>query len=244
MCRLMAFSSRTTTSLPSFVGSTFQEFIQLSNVHHDSWGLALVDSGKSSISKKAETAAASTEFNDVINSATGMGGLLHFRWASPGLPVTQNNAHPFSFQDISFIHNGALSPYDAVASLVAPQFAALKTGDTDSEQFFLFILTEIEKYGFVDGVKSAITTIKSDFDYSSINSMIMNSDYLIVTSEFDPANKPSWAEPEYYELRYRLDTNGIAVASSGWDQEGWTLLQNHQMLICNRVTLEVQVINL
>ena len=173
-----------------------------------------------------------------------MGGLLHFRWATPGLPVTYNNAHPFSFQDISFIHNGALSPYDAVAYLVAPQFAALKTGDTDSEQFFLFVLTEIEKFGFVDGVKSAITTIKSDFQYSSINSMIMSSDFLVVTSEFDPAKIPSWAEPEYYELRYRLDSEGIAVASSGWDQEGWTLLQNHQMLIFNRSTLEVEIINL
>ena len=244
MCRLMAFSSCKTTSLPSFMGDSFQEFIQLSNVHHDSWGLALVESGKSTITKKVETAAASKEFNEVINSASGMGGLLHFRWATPGLPVTYNNAHPFSFQDISFIHNGALSPYDAVAYLVAPQFAALKTGDTDSEQFFLFVLTEIEKFGFVDGVKSAITTIKSDFQYSSINSMIMSSDFLVVTSEFDPAKIPSWAEPEYYELRYRLDSEGIAVASSGWDQEGWTLLQNHQMLIFNRSTLEVEIINL
>ena len=104
----MAFSSRTTTSLPSFVGGSFPEFIQLSNVHHDSWGLALVESGKSTITKKAETAAESKEFNEVINSASGMGGLLHFRWATPGLPVTYDNAHPFSFQDISFIHNGAL----------------------------------------------------------------------------------------------------------------------------------------
>jgi len=240
----MAFSSSRTTSLPSFVGDSFQEFIQLSKVHHDSWGLALVESGKSTITKKAETAAASKEFHEVINSASGMGGLLHFRWATPGLPVTYNNAHPFSFQDISFIHNGALSPYDAVASLVAPQFAALKTGDTDSEQYFLFILTEIEKFGFVDGVKSAIRILKSEFNYSSINSMIMSSDFLVVTSEFDPAKIPSWAEPEYYELRYRLDSNGIAVASSGWDQEGWTLLQNHQMLIFNRSTLEVKIINL
>lgn len=244
MCRLMAFSSRTTTSLPSFVGGSFQEFIQLSNVHHDSWGLALVESGKSTITKKAETAAESKEFKEVINSASGMGGLLHFRWATPGLPVTYNNAHPFSFQDISFIHNGALSPYDAVASLVAPQFSALKTGDTDSEQYFFFILTEIEKFGFVDGVISAIKILKSEFNYSSINSMIMNSDFLIVTSEFDPAKTPAWAEPEYYELRYRLDSNGIAVASSGWNQSGWTLLQNHQMLIFNRVTHEVQIINL
>ena len=244
MCRLMAFSSRQETSLPAFMGGSFQQFVQLSNIHHDSWGLALVEAGKAQVSKKAETAAASSEFLRTIETSTSSGGLLHFRWASPGLPVTENNAHPFVYEDISFIHNGALSPYDAVASLVDPKFASLRSGDTDSEQFFLYILTQIDKHGFVDGVKKAITTIKSDFKYSSINSMIMNSDYLIVTSEHDPDNKPSWAEPEYYELRYRLDADGIAVASSGWDQAGWTLMQNHQMLIVNRNTFEHQLVNL
>ena len=244
MCRLMAYSSKNRTSLPSFMGDAFQQFVELSKVHHDSWGLALVDQGEAQLTKKAETAANSNDFAKTLSASNATGGLLHFRWASPGLPVTEQNAHPFTYADISFIHNGALSPYDAVKSLVAPQYAALQKGDTDSEQFFLYLLTEIEQHGFVAGVKKAISTIKSDFKYSSINSMIMNSDYLFVTSEHDPANKPSWADEIYYELRYRLDENGIAVASSGWDQSGWNLLQNHQMLIVNRLTFETELINL
>ncbi|MFM1967332.1 MAG: hypothetical protein RL590_189, partial [Actinomycetota bacterium] len=71
-----------------------------------------------------------------------------------------------------------------------------------------------------------------------------NSDYLIVASEHDPLNKPDWADDVYYELRYRLDENGIAVASSGWNQEGWRLLQNHQILIVDRATLETEIVNL
>jgi predicted glutamine amidotransferase len=226
------------------MGDTFQQFVELSNVHHDSWGLALVDQGEARLTKKTETAAKSSDFAKTLSTMNATGGLLHFRWASPGLPVTEQNAHPFTYGDISFIHNGALSPYDAVKSLVSPKYAQLQKGDTDSEQFFLYLLTEIDQLGFVDGVKEAISTIKSDFKYSSINSMIMNSDYLIVTSEHDPENKPTWADEIYYELRYRLDENGIAVASSGWDQEGWNLLQNHQMLIVNRKTFETELINL
>ena len=244
MCRLMAYSSKNQTTLPSFMGDTFQQFVELSKVHHDSWGLALVDQGEARLTKKAETAAKSSDFAKTLSTMNATGGLLHFRWASPGLPVTEQNAHPFTYGDISFIHNGALSPYDAVKSLVSPKYAQLQKGDTDSEQFFLYLLTEIDQLGFVDGVKEAISTIKSDFKYSSINSMIMNSDYLIVTSEHDPENKPTWADEIYYELRYRLDENGIAVASSGWDQEGWNLLQNHQMLIVNRKTFETELINL
>lgn len=244
MCRLMAFSSKNRTSLPSFMGDSFQQFVELSKVHHDSWGLALVDQGEAQLTKKAETAANSIDFAKTLSTTNATGGLLHFRWASPGLPVTEQNAHPFTYGDISFIHNGALSPYDAVKSLVASKFAQLQKGDTDSEQFFLYLLTEIDQHGFVNGVKKAITNIKANFKYSSINSMIINSDYLIVTSEHDPANKPAWADEIYYELRYRLDEHGIAVASSGWDQSEWNLLQNHQMLILNRSTFEFELISL
>jgi predicted glutamine amidotransferase len=244
MCRLMAFSSLNETSVPSFMGSAFQEFVELSKVHHDSWGLALSSASGATLTKKAETAALSSSFQETINSEQSRGGLLHFRWASPGLPVTETNAHPFTHKDIAFIHNGALSPYDAVKSLVAPKFAPLQKGNTDSEQFFLYLLTEIENTGFVEGVKKAIKNIKENFTYSSINSMIINSEYLIVTSEHDPGNKPDWADEIYYELRYRLDDSGIAVASSGWNQEGWSLMKNHQMLIVNRKTLKLELIEL
>lgn len=244
MCRLMAFSARTETTLPSFMGSAFQEFVELSKVHDDSWGLALSNGSTATVTKKAETAALSSSFQETVQSANSHGGLLHFRWASPGLPVTDANAHPFTYQDIAFIHNGALSPYDAVKSLVAPKFAELQQGETDSEQFFLYLLTEIERLGFIDGVKTCMRNIKTNFKYSSINSMIINSEYLIVTSEHNPNNKPDWADEIYYELRYRLDDNGIAVASSGWNQEGWTLMNNHQMLIVDRKTLQAEVIDL
>ena len=226
------------------MGSAFQEFVELSKVHDDSWGLALSNGSTATVTKKAETAALSSSFRETVQSANSYGGLLHFRWSSPGLPVTDANAHPFTYQDIAFIHNGALSPYDAVKSLVAPKFADLQQGETDSEQFFLYLLTEIERLGFIDGVKTCMRNIKTNFKYSSINSMIINSEYLIVTSEHNPNNKPDWADEIYYELRYRLDDKGIAVASSGWNQEGWTLMNNHQMLIVDRKTLQAEVIDL
>lgn len=244
MCRLLAFSAKTETTIPAFIGKEFSQFLDLSEVHHDSWGIALDSGDQTQLVKKPQTAKQSEEFSNTIDSASGVGGLLHFRWASPGLPVTQQNAHPFNYQDISFIHNGALSPYESLRDSVSEKFIALRTGDTDSELFFLYLLSEIDKAGFVGGVRNAIKQIKEGFKYSSINSMILNREYLIVVSEHDPLNKPDWADAVYYELRYRLDENGIAVASSGWNQEGWKLLGNHQMLIVNRATLTVEIVNL
>jgi len=244
MCRLLAFSAKSKTTIPAFIGAEFSQFLDLSEVHHDSWGIALDGGNQTQLVKKPQTAKKSEEFSNTINSESGLGGLLHFRWASPGLPVTQQNAHPFNYQDISFIHNGALSPYETLRDSISDEFIKLRTGETDSELFFLFLLTEIEKSGFVAGVVNAIRKIKEGFKYSSINSMILNSDYLIVVSEHDPLNKPDWADDVYYELRYRLDENGVAVASSGWSQEGWKLLQNHRILIVDRATLATEIINL
>lgn len=236
----MAFSANRPTTLKQFIGADFSSFLELSNIHHDSWGLALDDQGSTEVIKHAETAADSTEFASVIQENSGTGGLLHFRWASPGLPVTNENAHPFSYKDISFIHNGALSPYDSLLKIVDSEFLSLRSGQTDSELFFLYLLTEISKSNFLDGVQAAIKNIKANFKYSSINSMIMNPDFLVVVSEHDPVNKPDWADEVYYELRYRLDSHGFAVASSGWPQDGWKLIPNHMMAVFNRKTGELQ----
>ncbi|NCZ71893.1 MAG: hypothetical protein EBY10_00190 [Actinobacteria bacterium] len=62
-----------------------------------------------------------------------------------------------------------------------------------------------------------------------------------MVSEHDPLNKPSWTDDRYYELRYRIDENGVAVASSGWDQSGWTLMENHSILIIDRHDLTHQI---
>ena len=230
----MAYASRKTTTVPEFVGSEFPGFLELSKVHKDSWGLAYSAVTKFEVEKKPITAALDEDFPVALDSHPSTGALLHFRWASPGLGVTVNNAHPFVHDDLSLIHNGAITPYDSLAPLVAPEFLQLRRGTTDSELSFLFLLTNIKKNGFLVGVEETIATIRHSFAYSSINTMIMNSDYLIVISEHDPKNKPEWADEFYYELRYRIDRDGIAVASSGWRQDGWELMPNHSILIYDR----------
>jgi len=230
----MGYVSRTSTTLPEFVGPDFPGFVQLSNVHKDSWGLAYSAGNQMKVAKKAVTAADDSEFIETLMNSQSDGGLLHFRWASPGLGVNETNAHPFIYEDISLIHNGAIMPYESLAPLVAPRFLELRKGTTDSELYFLFLLTKIDELGFIPGVNAAIEIIRREFTYSSINSMIMSKDYLVVLSEHDPINKPDWADEIYYELRYRIDSDGVAVASSGWNQAGWELLPNHSILTFNR----------
>ena len=244
MCRLLGYVSKAPTSIKDFSGRSFDEFVKLSGVHKDSWGLSLIDSERKEVFKSVESAVESKNFDELAKRQKASGGLLHFRWASPGITVNEENAHPFIYEDMSFIHNGALQPYDALLGAISPEVLKLRRGSGDSELFFLFALTKVKELGFNAGILSAIKTIKSEYEYSSINSMFLNTDFLIVISEHDPANRPSWTEPNYYEVRYRLDESGCVVASSGWDQSGWKLMPNHSALIVDRKTMKSELINL
>ena len=204
----------------------------------------MVDGAKAKIQKRVEVAATSDSFSKVAVAESASGGLLHFRWASPGIEVNDHNAHPFSHEDMGFIHNGALSPYDALLPEISQEVLSLRKGSGDSELVFLFALTKIKQQGFLPGVLEAIRSIKSAYEYSSINSMFLNSEYLIVISEHHSDNRPSWTEPNYYEVRYRLDASGCLVASSGWSQDGWALMPNHSALVVERKTMKSELINL
>jgi hypothetical protein len=43
----------------------------------------------------------------------------------------------------------------------------------------------------------------------------------------------------YFHLAYRVTTDAVVVASSGWSQPGWTVLANQSVLVIERATLEM-----
>lgn len=244
MCRLLGFVSNSAVTIQDLGGSDFADFIKLSEFHKDSWGLALIDGENSLLEKRVESAASSPSFTQVLTDRFAKGGLLHFRWASPGIEVTDENAHPFTYEDIAFIHNGSFKPYDTLISEIPESFLALRKGTGDSELFFLMSLAHIDQEGFVAGVLKTVRRIKMNHSFSSINSMFLNSDYLVVVAEHHPEKKPDWAEDSYYELKFRVDSAGILVSSSGWNQAGWLDIPNHSALIVDRKTLKTELVPL
>jgi len=244
MCRLMGYVSPSKTSFPAIVGGYFSDFVALSSVHCDGWGLSTVDQGGSHIvlERKVEAAAESATFNSTVTSNVADGALLHLRWATKGLSISENNTHPFMYGEYSFIHNGSIFPPDAVTSFIDPKFQKLIIGDTDSERYFYLLITEIEKLGLVAGVKSALAIIKEHGDTTSLNCMLMNRDYFLTVSEHNTARKPDWAPDDYYEIKYLPTPEGVLFASSGWKQPGWTTLDNHHAALVNRSSFEIEVI--
>jgi len=82
--------------------------------------------------------------------------LAHVRAASPGLPVTRFNCHPFSRGHLSFMHNGSIHNFQGIKrrlcnSLSDAAYAWIQ-GSTDSEHLFA-LYTDI--YAGIDGPDSA-----------------------------------------------------------------------------------------
>ena len=145
MCRLLGYVSHEKQTFNSAVGSDFSEFVTLSSVHCDGWGVATVDHNQSvaQMIRQPEAANKSKDFSTAIEKSVSDGALLHLRWATAGLPVSENNTHPFIYEDISFIHNGATYPPAALEPLISPELIPLIQGDTDSERYFYFIIKEL-----------------------------------------------------------------------------------------------------
>lgn len=246
MCRLMGFVSQEKTTFPAMAGPGFKDFVALSSVHCDGWGVSTIDHDeeKAHLVRSAEMAHTSSQFDAAIANANSDGGLLHLRWATKGLPVSENNSHPFVYEDYTFIHNGSINPPGAVDKFIDPDFKWLITGDTDSERYFYLIMTLVKHHGFVAGVKKAAEIVKEHADYSSINAMIMDEETFIALAEFHPERRPAFGDPDYYELHYRKDKEGVIVASTGWPHEGWAPLPNHHMLVVDRNNFTTQILPL
>ena len=242
MCRLLGFVSLDEKSVIEAAGPGFEEFAQLSARHKDGWGIATCNSlAHPTLLVEPTVAKESKAFDQATHALKTTGALVHLRRATGDLAVKEGNTHPFSYGEFSFIHNGALDPINAIDGFVDPKFFVLRRGETDSESYFLLIITEIEKFGVEGGIKSALEIIRKYSRYSSVNAMFLTPSELYVICEHYDERRPSDEETGYYDLFYKKDGSEFLVASSGWDQEGWTQLPNHNLLKVDRQTLEVTI---
>ena len=200
MCRLLGFSAPVATTFEEACGENFNQFISLANDHCDGWGLATAHEDQIDLFKEPVSATKSSNFKTEIRSHNATAGLLHLRWATEGMSVNENNTHPFCYQDISFIHNGSITPPDHLDPLIDKKYLALAKGNTDSERYFLYLLTQIDKHGFSEGVKAGVKYIKENLKYSAINMMIINKASFISAWQQDPQRVAAMDEADVERL--------------------------------------------
>jgi hypothetical protein len=74
--------------------------------------------------------------------------------------------------------------------------------------------------------------------------MIINSEYLIAACIYNQDKIPEKFknDTDYYHLKYNTHNGQVVVASSGWNQEGWSDLLNGSVLVVERQGRKIQII--
>ncbi|HTZ24075.1 MAG TPA: class II glutamine amidotransferase [Streptosporangiaceae bacterium] len=258
MCRLLGYCTRTDASLAELMGEQgLNEFTKMSEFHGDGWGVAWYDHQQPDdvhVKKSPVRASDSDAYNELTHRRLGDLGMVHLRWATPGLPVETRNTHPFRRGNMVMAHNGAIHPQDRLGELLPPAWERQLTGTTDSERYFLHVLSGLDAgEDVITAIEATVAHIDGLLQPNSLNAMLLTPGALYAICYYWPERIPHAAlasrgmecgTDQYFELAHLETEAGIVVASSGWPQPGWTPLPNRNVLVIDRRTLEIDVVPL
>lgn len=241
MCRLLGCVAPHPVTVDEVLGEGRQAFFDLARVHGDGWGHAWSTGQDLHVRKAPESAIGSAELAALAAGTPSVASLTHLRWATLGLDVRPENTHPFTDGRVAFAHNGSVAPPSQLDPLVAPGLAAQRGGDTDSERYFLAVLSRMQREDPQDALVHVVDDIVgSGARVHSLNSLLLTPDALYAVCSYDAG---SHADPDYYPLLYRTGADGVVVTSTGWaDSTGWRLVSNGEMLVVDRRTLATTLV--
>ncbi|WP_448616779.1 class II glutamine amidotransferase [Modestobacter sp. URMC 112] len=243
MCRLLGTVSTTPVTLDDVLGTERGAFLGLAAVHGDGWGHAWsTGPGELEVRKSPESALDSAELGDLAGTRAAEAALTHLRWATLGLTVRPDNTHPFTDGRVAFAHNGSVSPPAALDALIAPELRARQQGDTDSERYFLAVLSRMaEGLPPAEALAAVVRDVLAgEARVHSLNCLMLTPDALLAVCCYDP----EWGDDrDYYPLLYRRVGDTVVVASTGWtDSAGWNTVSNGQLLVVERGSLATTIL--
>lgn len=242
MCRLLGSVSRTPVTVDQVLGHDKAAFLKLACKHGDGWGHAWSeDTTTLQVRKAADSARESTAFADLASNQAARAALTHLRWATMGLGIGPDNTHPFTDGTFAFAHNGSIDPPAALDELIDPAFVSRRRGDTDSERFFLALLSRLVSRCETEALIATIDAVVAGAAKAkSLNCLFLTPSALYAVCSYDPLSQE---EADYYPLLYRATEQTVVVASTGWtDSAGWHTLSNGQMLVIERGSLRTSVV--
>jgi predicted glutamine amidotransferase len=259
MCRLLGHCSLRSAPVASLLTEEgLRGFTALSAFHGDGWGMAWYNTDGPHVQKSTRRAQDEPDYSRLTHRALGDMGVVHLRWATPGLGVGYDNSHPFRYGPYTLAHNGAIHPQDRLGEMLPAEWERRLIGTTDSERYLLHIMWRLERRGgdVVAAIADTVASIGSRYAVNSLNAILLSPDKMYAVSWHDPARIPEAelrrrglaSTPEeiagYFHLAYRMTADAVVAASSGWPQPGWTMLPNQSVLVVDRATLEMSVFSL
>jgi predicted glutamine amidotransferase len=112
--------------------------IALSALHADGWGMAWYEASDSAtrepVIRKSPLRADEPLFEKLARQPLSDLGLVHLRWATPGLAINDLNTHPFRYGPYAFAHNGAVHR-ERLRENHLPPVGPESAGRTESEWY-------------------------------------------------------------------------------------------------------------
>lgn len=242
MCRLLGVVSADPHTLADSLADVLGTFAELSREHNDGWGMAAWRDGELGTVRDTAPAHDSTAYLNALRTSTDA-ALLHLRMASPDLPVELRNTHPFRAGAVAFAHNGYFTPLTAVDELIDPELLANVAGGTDSERYFLRMLSRLRTQGPVNALALAAADIRDRATMGSLNCMLLDEHALYVYADENPESEVRKRRgPEFFRMRYQVTAGRVIVASSGIapaSDDAWRELPYRHVLEVRRSDLRV-----
>lgn len=245
MCRLLAYIARQPVIAEQVLEDTLAALVEVSHLHADGWGLAWYDEqGHLRYARAPGPAHGSAEFSSRATSICSDALIAHVRWATPGFALCMENTHPFTCEQLAFAHNGAVAPNDGLEALIAPYLRERIKGTTDSERYFLALLSVFEKTSPVEAFRLHLNTLRQHLQSTCLNCLLLTPEALYAACDFDPNAPLAQQDPNYFNLHYRTTPEAVVVASTGLDrgrETDWQTLKNGQLLVVERGTLKTTI---
>ena len=243
MCRLLGVVSRTDAPIVDLVPDELPRFLGLSAEHDDGWGIGWVTAdGRVDVRKEPTQASEDTRFAAAAASTVADVALLHIRQASPGMPLTTANTHPFLADGLCFAHNGYAWPTETLDALMGESAAPQAAGDTDSERYLSLVRASLRTRNTPDALRHTAGLIADRASTTSLNCLLLTPTALFALAWWHAPTiraQPDDETERDYRLWYRLDTGRVVVASAGVHGAGdWQELAHEHVLEIRRDTLE------
>ncbi len=150
--------------------------------------------------------------------------MAHIRAASTG-GIQRTNCHPFKYKNWMFQHNGYIDRFDEIRRdlqmAIAPEYYGLLRGTTDSETFFLLMLTHgLEtdpKHAYLQSIEQVRTACKArGVEMKVILSCALSDGSALYTLRYAEGEKP---HSQYYTDFEQGEAKGVIVVSEPLDDE-------------------------
>lgn len=209
--------------------------------HKDGWGTASWTKDTESFHRSILPANDDLLMRHTLTGDVSQGHIIiHLRKASIG-EISLSNTHPFMHSGVAFCHNGSIKTFPK--NSVFGNNLILREGQTDSEIFFLRILSRVP--GLIignvkleeirDALNGEVSEIKNTADWTSLTCFISSSDGIVLNylwNEQYPRAKELKMQ-DYYTFYVGMKGSEIILCSEKLPLDGfvWEKLENNTQRI-------------